>query len=65
MTTVPDKARSLVATVVGWVLAAFVAFWLLGAVLGTLRFVLRAVITIVVIGALITLYARLKSPRSG
>ena len=65
MTSVPDRARSLLATVVGWVLAALVAFWLLGALIGTLRFVLRAVITIVVLGALLTLYLRLKTPRSG
>jgi hypothetical protein len=65
MTAVPDRARSLLATVVGWVLAALVAFWLLGALIGTLRFVLRVVITILVVGALVTLYLRLKSPRSG
>ena len=65
VTAVPDRARSLLATVIGWVLAAVVAFWLLGALIGTLRFVLRAVVTMLVLGALLTLYLRLKSPRSG
>ena len=60
-----DKARSFLATVVGYVLAALVAFWLLGAVVGTLRFLVRAVVTLVVIGALATLYLRLRTPRSG
>jgi hypothetical protein len=58
-----DRARSALATVVGWVLAALVAFWLLGAVIGTLRFLVRAVVTLLVLGALLTLYLRLKSPR--
>ncbi len=60
-----DKARSLLATVVGYVLVALVAFWLLGAVIGTLRFVLRAVLTLVLLGGLLALYLKLKTPRSG
>jgi hypothetical protein len=52
----------VLATVVGWIVVAVVAYWLLGAVLGTLRFVIRAVVWIVVIVALVGLYARLKSP---
>jgi hypothetical protein len=60
-----DKARSLLATVVGYVLVALVAFWVLGAVIGTLRFVLRAVLTLVLLGGLLALYLKLKSPRSG
>lgn len=59
-----DKARSLLATVVGYVLVALVAFWLLGAVIGTLRFVIRAVLTLVLLGALLALYLKLKTPRS-
>jgi hypothetical protein len=60
-----DRARSLLATVVGYVLVALVAFWLLGAVIGTLRFVIRAVLTLVLLGALLALYLKLKTPRSG
>jgi hypothetical protein len=65
MTNVPEKARSVLATIVGYVIVALVAFWLLGAVLGTLRFLLKAVLALVVLGVLITLWARLKSPRAG
>jgi hypothetical protein len=57
-----DTSRSALATVIGWIIVAAVAYWLLGAVLGTLRFVIRAVVWVVVISALVGLYARLKSP---
>ncbi len=62
MSNASTKARSLLATVVGYVIVALVAFWLLGAVIGTVRFVVRAVITLLILGGLLTLWARLKSP---
>lgn len=62
MSNASTKARSLLATVIGYVIVALVAFWLLGAVIGTVRFVLRAVITLLILGGLLTLWARLKSP---
>lgn len=52
----------MLATVIGYVIVAVVAFWLLGAVIGTLRFVVRAVVTLLIIGGLVTLWARLKAP---
>lgn len=58
---VSDRSRSVVATVVGWIVVALLAYWLLGAVIGTVRFVIRAVVWIVVLGGLVSLYARLKS----
>lgn len=51
----------MLASVVGWIVVALVAYWLLGAVIGTLRWVIRAVVWIVVLGVLVSLYARLKS----
>ena len=56
-----DRSRSVLANVVGWIVVALVAYWLLGAVIGTLRWVIRAVVWIVVLGVLVSLYARLKS----
>ncbi len=56
-----DRSRSVLASVVGWIVVALVAYWLLGAVIGTLRWVIRAVVWIVVLGVLVSLYARLKS----
>lgn len=56
-----DRSRSVLTSVVGWIVVALVAYWLLGAVIGTLRWVIRAVVWIVVLGVLVSLYARLKS----
>jgi hypothetical protein len=64
MSNISGKARSILATVVGYLIVALVAYWLLGALLGTLRFLLRVVVTVVVLGALVTLWAKLKTPRS-
>jgi hypothetical protein len=49
--------------VVGYVLVALVAFWLLGSLIGTLRFVIRAVLTLLLLGGLLALYLKLKAPR--
>ena len=61
MSQASDRSRSVLASVVGWIVVALVAYWLLGAVIGTLRWVIRAVVWIVVLGVLVSLYARLKS----
>lgn len=65
MSNASAKARSFLATIVGYVIVALIAFWLLGAVIGTLRFLLRIVLTLLVLGGLIALWARLKSPGKG
>lgn len=65
MSNASTKARSFLATIVGYVIVALIAFWLLGAVVGTLRFLLRIVLTLLVLGGLIALWARLKSPGKG
>ena len=62
--TGPSRARSLLATLVGYLLVALVAFWLLGAVIGTIRFLLRAVLTLVVLGGLLALYLKLRTPKA-
>lgn len=52
----------MLASVVGWSIVALVALWLLGIVVGTIAFVARFVVWIVVIGVLLAIYLRLKSP---
>lgn len=52
--------RSLLASVVGWILVVIVVWFLFGWLLGTLRFILRIVVILVVIGALANIYFRLK-----
>jgi hypothetical protein len=58
----PDRSRSLVATVVGWVLTAVVVWLLLRFILGTVGFVLRGVVLLVVIVGLLWAYLTLKTP---
>jgi threonine/homoserine/homoserine lactone efflux protein len=55
--------RSVLATAVGYVLVALVVYILLRFVIGTLFWLVRTVVVIVVIGGLFVLYLRLKSPR--
>ena len=64
MSRVAAKARSLLATVVGYVLVALVAFWLFGALLGTIRFIVKAIFTLVVLAVVTSVYLRLKAPPS-
>ena len=65
MTASPDVSnsttRSVVTSIVGWLIVAIVAFWLLDAVVGTVRFFVRVVIWIAILGGLLYAYARLKA----
>ncbi len=56
-----SSGRSILASVVGWVVVALVVWFLFGWVLGTLRFILRMIVIIVVIGALASLYFKLRN----
>ncbi len=59
------RPRSLAATVVGWVIVVLLAWWLLGALVGTLLWLLRAVLLVAVLIGLVRLYFWLKRPRPG
>jgi hypothetical protein len=59
---VRDRARSLLATIVGYMIVIILAIVLLRFVLGTILWVVRAVLIVVVLLALITIYLRLKTP---
>lgn len=52
--------RSIAASVVGWLLVAVVAYLLFGFVIGTLRWLLRVVVIVVIVGGLGWLYFKLK-----
>lgn len=56
-------ARSLLATVVGWIVAALIVWFLFGWLVGTLLWVLRTILVIVVILGLLMLYFKLKTPK--
>jgi hypothetical protein len=58
----PDLRR-VAATVIGWVILAILAWFLLGAVIGTIRWVVRMVVLAAVLVGLIWAYAKLRTPR--
>lgn len=57
--------RSVIASVVGWLIVALLVFWAFGFVLGTIRFLVRAFALLIVLAILVVLYLRLKAPDDG
>jgi uncharacterized membrane protein YdjX (TVP38/TMEM64 family) len=62
MASEQSGGRSLLATIVGYCLVAVIILVLFHAVVGTVLWLFRTVVLIVVIVGLIALYLRLKSP---
>jgi hypothetical protein len=58
----PDRSRSFLATIIGWVLAAIVIWFALRFILGTVGLILRGIVLILVIVGLLWAYLALKSP---
>jgi hypothetical protein len=56
--------RSVAKTIVGWLIVAVLAFWLLGIVVGTVKFIVRFLVWIVVLSLLVTAYLKLSSDDS-
>lgn len=54
--------KSILASIIGWVIVALVVFWLLGVVIGTIRFLVRLIVWIVLLGLLLTAYFKLRQP---
>ncbi len=52
--------RSFLASVVGWLIVAFIVWVFFGSILGAIGFVIRMVLFLVVVGALLTVYFRLR-----
>jgi hypothetical protein len=59
---VADGPKSVLASVVGWLIVALLAYWFLGIIIGTIAFMIRFVVWIVLLGVLLTIYLKLKSP---
>lgn len=53
--------RSVIASVVGWLIVAIVLFWALGFVIGTIRLLLRAAVWLIVLAVLVGVYVRLSA----
>jgi hypothetical protein len=62
MSTQPSAARSVLATVVGWVLVGVVVVVLFNFVIGTLFWLIRTALIVVALLGLLTIYLKLKSP---
>lgn len=58
----PDRSRSVLATIIGWVLTAIIVWFALRFILGTVGFVVRGVVVIVVVVGLLWAYLALKAP---
>jgi hypothetical protein len=56
-----SKPKSLLASIIGWVIVALIVYWLLGIVVGTIRFLVRFLVWVVLLGLLIVAYFRLQS----
>ncbi len=54
------SSRSVLKSIVGWVILALVAIWLLDVVVGTVRVLARFVLWIVIIGLLVVAYFKLR-----
>lgn len=52
--------RSILASVVGWLIVAIIVYVFFGWILATIGFLIRMVLLVVVVGALLTLYFRLR-----
>jgi hypothetical protein len=52
--------RSILASVIGWVIVAIIVWVFFGGILGAIGFIVRMAVFVFVIGALLTLYFRLK-----
>jgi len=59
---VVDRSRSVLATVVGWVLVAVVVWFVLRIALGALFWVARGIVVVLVIAGLLWAYLALKDP---
>ena len=53
------SSRSVLKSIVGWLIVAVVAIWLLDTVIGTVRVLARFVVWIVIIGLLVVAYFKL------
>jgi hypothetical protein len=62
MSTEPGATRSVLATIVGYFLLAIIVLVLFHFVIGTILWLFRTAVIIVVLLVLLTLYLRLKSP---
>jgi hypothetical protein len=59
-----SKARSFLATAIGYVLAAVLAYLAFRMFIGTVYWLIRTIVIVLAIGGMATLYFKLKAPSS-
>lgn len=62
MSSGPNRARSFLATIVGYAIVALVIVFLFHFIIGTILWLFRTLVVIVVLLGLLTIYLKLKSP---
>ncbi len=62
MATDRNGSRSILATIVGYILVAVIVLVLFNSIVGTILWLFRALVIVAVILGLLTIYLRLKSP---
>ena len=62
MSTQPSGARSVLATLVGYVIVAIVVLFLFHFIIGTILWLFRTLVIVVALLGLLTIYLKLKSP---
>jgi hypothetical protein len=59
------SSRSVLKSIVGWLIVALVAIWLLDTVIGTVRVLARFILWIAIIGVLVFAYFKLRDDDEG
>jgi hypothetical protein len=62
MSTEPSGARSVLATIVGYILVAVIVLVLFNFVIGTILWLFRTLVVVAVLVGLLIIYLRLKTP---
>ncbi len=62
MSTQPSGTRSVLATLVGYVIVAIVVLFLFHFIIGTILWLFRTLVIVAVLLGLLTIYLKLKSP---
>lgn len=57
-----SPTRSALASAIGWIIVAVIVIWLFGILIGWIRFVLRSIAWILLIGLLLAAYFAIKEP---
>ena len=57
-----SPTRSALASAIGWVIVALIVIWMFGLLIGWIRFVLRSVAWILLLGLLGVAYFAIKDP---